>query len=137
MKTILRLLACASLAWAAGLGSGCANQIPAFAHDGYRKTAEDSAVLRVGRYWLEQVPGQPVVIAGSVSRKSLEGDTSKSYLVVVLRDATGRELLSEKIRFEPQALPEEWGPHAQSATFRHPFAKFPANVAEIALKAVD
>lgn len=137
MKTTDRILALAGLAWAILFVSGCGTQIPALVHDGYRKSTEDSAVLRVGRYWIEKGPGQSAVIAGSVSRKTPHGDTSKSRLLVVLRDGAGRELLAEKIGFVPQTMPEEWGPHASGAAFRHAFAHFPANVAEILVKAVD
>ncbi len=137
MKAIIPLLASISLAWTALLTSGCGTQVPAFVHDGYRKTAEDSAVLRVGRFWVESGAGGTAVLAGSVARKSPEGDTSKSFLLVTLRDAQGAELLAEKIGFEPQSLPEEWGPHAKSATFRHAFTNFPAKVAQISIKAVD
>ncbi len=137
MKTFLLTITLASLAWTALLVSGCATQLPALAHDGYRKSAQDSTVLRVGRFWVERDPGGSVVLAGNVSRKSPEGDTSKSYLLVVLRDANGAELLSEKIGFKPQTIAEEWGPHAQGATFRHTFPNFPTRVAEITIKAVD
>lgn len=137
MKAFIRVIALASLAWAALLVTGCATQLPALVHDGYRKSAQESAVLRVGRFWVERDAGGSAILAGSVSRKSAEGDTSKSYLLVVLRDASGTELLSEKVGFEPQTLPDEWGPHAKSGTFRHMFPKFPANVAEISITAVD
>lgn len=137
MKTFLRLITYASLAAVILLNSGCTTPLPFLVHDGYRKSAEDSAVLRVGRFWVEKETGESAIVAGSVSRKSPQGDTSKSYLLIVLRDASGRELLSEKARFEPQTLPERWGPRAQSATFRHAFASFPANVAEITVKAID
>lgn len=137
MKIFFRTLTSVSAGWIILLLIGCATPVPMLVHDGYRKSAVDSAVLRVGRFWVEQAPGQATVLKGHLSRKSPDGDTSKSYLLISLRDSSGRELLSKKIGFEPQAMAEDWGPHAQGATFRHAFADFPANVAEIVVKAVD
>lgn len=137
MKTspLILLLVCALLANL--VGAGCSSTIPALVRDGYHKTSEDSALLRVGRFWIEAGSGKAVTLAGFVTRKSPEGDTRGSRLQVILRDAEGRTLLTETLGFEPQNLPEEWGPHAPAATFRHTFSRFPAGVVAITVRVTE
>lgn len=117
--------------------AGCGTAIPALVRDGYRKSTVDSTALRVGRFWVERIPGRSVVVTGSVTRRPGDADTGRSRLVIIVRDAVGVELLREKSDFQPQKLPEGWGPHYPGALFRHEIANFPANAAEIIVMAVD
>lgn len=119
------------------LAAGCSATLPAFQRDRFTKTTVDSTQVHVVRFWVEETPGVPAAVAGTLTRRATDDENRPARLVITLRDSTGRELLVQEIGLKPEELPDSWGPHAPAATFRVALRELPAATTKIEVRAQD
>jgi hypothetical protein len=101
-----------------------------------RVEARDSTTLIVDKIWLEQYDGRYFVKGYVVSQLGVK-DTTRSHVVISIRDASGAELRSISADFEPRQIPERSRlPHAVG-TYRAQIGPLPPSAAIIVVSAND
>jgi hypothetical protein len=101
-----------------------------------RLEGRDSATLMVDKIWLEQYDGDHFV-KGYVTPQMGVKDTTRSQVIISIRDSDGTELRSIPADFEPRQIPERSRlPHAVG-TYKAHIDPLPPSAAIIVVLAND